>query len=130
MYGASDSRQCKRDQAGCGSKDCCGFGYVGNLSQQAVCLIVDAGGKIYGVRVETGSGAGLERPEEGIDDRLAICSVKDAQECVGRWVIGEDLAVAEVADQQIVAEETKAGGSQSNSPRRGERATACDSRYK
>ena len=49
---ASDSCSCQhnRDQAECGFEDCRGFGYGGwvggNLSKQAVLLIVDAGRKI------------------------------------------------------------------------------------
>jgi hypothetical protein len=42
--GAFDSRQSKRDKAGCGAEDGCGFGRYGvDPSEQTVGLIVDAG---------------------------------------------------------------------------------------
>jgi len=61
-----------------------------------------------------------------VDQRLTVCAVEGAEEQVRGRVIGEDLAVAEVADEEIVAERAEVGGSQDNSPGRGERATGCD----
>ncbi len=57
---------------------------------------------------------------------MAVGSVEGAEEQIRGCVIGEDFAVAEVADEEIVAEGAEAGGSQDNSPGRGERATGCD----
>src|SRR5258706_4232278 len=101
---AFDSRHRERDQAGCGSEDGCGFGlYGGDGSDQTVGLIVNAGREIYCVGMETAAvSAGFERPEEGVDERLAVGSVDGAEEQVGGCVIGEDFAVSEVADEEIV----------------------------
>ena len=42
----------------------------------------------------------------------------------GGWVVGVDDAVAEVADEKIVAEDTEAGGSDGDSPGRVEVAAS------
>src|SRR5882757_5182493 len=61
-----------------------------------------------------------------VDQRLTVCAVEGAEEQVRGRVIGEDFAVAEVADEEIVAERAEVGGSQNNSPGCGERASGCD----
>ncbi len=105
-----------------------GSGVIGvDLAEEAVGFIVDAGGEVYGVRVETVDAVpGLEGPEMIVDQGLAVCAVDRAEEHVRGCVIGEDLAVAKVADQQIVAERAEVGGGDDDSPGGEERAVACD----
>src|ERR1700679_1384307 len=62
-----------------------------------------------------------------IGDGSAADFVERAEKEVRGCVVGEDLAVAEVADQQIVTERAEAAGCDGYSPGREEIATGGDS---
>ena len=125
---AFDSRQRERDQAGCGPEDGRGFGGYGvDLPNRPSAWLLMPAEKYTAFGSKPFTPARVSRAQRKIvDQRLAVWAVDRAEEQVGGCVIGEDLAVAEVADEQIVAERAEAGGSEDNSPGGEERATGCD----
>jgi hypothetical protein len=96
-----------------------------------VCFSGEAGGQVEGVEVAAvgcgGCGEAEEDlPEAGVDDRLAgaIDDLTDVREGLG--VEGIDDAVAQVANQDVAAEDAEGRGSNSYSPRRVDVAAGGD----
>src|SRR5207248_8283887 len=90
-------------------------------AEEPVGLVVDAGGEEQGVRVAVRAGvAELERPEP-VDRELAVPrGVERAamlEVAVPHLLVGVDLPIAEVADEQVAAEAAERRRSQGEPPR-------------
>src|ERR1700733_14626675 len=114
---ASESSECECFSAGCRFVDGCRLWREGDLAEEAVRLIVDASREVDRVGVERSAGStGFKCPEGAVDERHAIVTVEGAEEGIGCWIIDVDFAVAEVADEEIVAKGTEVGWSEGDSP--------------
>src|SRR5712664_1300457 len=103
-------------------------------AEQAVLLVEGAGGEEEGIRRPAGGGAAAEgeRPEAVDLDRPAVRGMERtavlelALAVEVRGVEGVDAAVAEVADEQVAAEEPEVGRGEGEPPGRVELALGSD----
>src|SRR5262245_10259343 len=86
-------------------------------AEQAIHLIIDAGGEVEGVLVASGGAVAEGQGPEAVDgDRLSRFVLHQSQESAGRGIVGGDPAAAEIADEQCIAELSEVGGSKRDSP--------------
>src|SRR5437016_6059239 len=74
-----------------------------------MCLVTDAGGEIYGMRMAVRTViAGDQRPQIVDLDRMAGAGAEHADQLASVRVEGVDMAIAEIADQEIAGEAPEA----------------------
>src|SRR5512132_1814093 len=95
-------------------------------AEQAVGLVVDAGGEQQGGRVAGDTVAEPQRPQPLDRDGAAVLVAQAATERPRPGVVGVDAAVAEVAHQQRAAEATEPGGRSLHQPPRGVQLAPAD----
>ena len=85
-----------------------GSGAGAKLPKRPCGFIIGAGGEIEVVRIPAIAAIAEDQAPEAVDDdRVAIDIFESAQKCTGSWIEGINLAIAEVAHQQVIAEFTK-----------------------
>src|SRR5579884_737197 len=99
-----------------------GFRHRLQGAEEAVRFVVNPGGEIEFVGVADEAVAEGDTPQAVNCDRIVVEVFKLTQESLGVGVEGIDAPIAEVADEQIVAESAKIAGSQGQTPGRVERA--------
>src|SRR5262244_2993908 len=93
------------------------FSYDG--SEETVGLIIEPGGEEQGVRVARRKSIPECQAPQAVDrDRIGISGLELTEEPPGKSIEGVDATVAEITDQQGIAERAEIGGSQSQAPGR------------
>lgn len=87
-----------------------------NCAEQAMLLIVWAGGEIERVRVTDTIVAEDQGPQARVGDYLSIGILELSNEVSGCRVECVDGAVAEVSDQNVIAERAEIGAGSRNAP--------------
>src|ERR1019366_5130846 len=85
------------------------FGRRLDVAEKAIRFAVDPGGEVQ----SSAAGAGgtvseFDGPQPAVDQRQPVGAVQRAEECAG-WTKGVDLAIAEIAHQQIGAKIAETG---------------------
>src|SRR5437762_4356559 len=97
-----------------------------NQAEEAVGLVVDPGAEEQRLSVARYAVSEPQTPQPVDLDRVAVRPVQLAQPVAGPDVVGVDPAVAEVADEEGVAEPAESGRRLHEAPRRVERSPAHD----
>ena len=80
---------------------CCSLWARCNGTEQTVLLAIRAGGEIHGIGLTTiAAVADTKAPQSVDDNRLSVGIADFVDELPGRHIVGVDLTVAEISDQQ------------------------------
>src|SRR4030095_11375160 len=89
-----------------------------NLPEQTACFIIDPGGEVEIVLIAPKSTiTECESPQSCVLNRIAVRILQGSKESARRWIERIDRSVAEIPNQQTVAERSEIIGRERDSPR-------------